>query len=971
MKKIALMLLGAALVASMLAACGGSDGDKTTTTTTASHTHTYNTEWSMDENNHWYSASCEHKDEKANFASHADADKNGLCDICSYDYGHTHAYAEEWTRDENKHWHAATCNHEVRKDEASHADANNDGLCDACSYDYGHSHTYEEGWTHDTTDHWHKASCSHDIPVTDKGAHADANNDGLCDVCAYDYGHTHTYEEGWSSDDNKHWYKASCGHDVIKDEAPHKDQDMNGRCDICSAGYDHVHTYEEKWTYDDNNHWRKPDCGHDIAVVDQGAHADKNNDGLCDTCSWSDGHQHTYESTWKYDDKSHWNVASCGHNVVGNKASHTDKNKDGLCDTCKGFASLKDAINAGASDKSTGKVNGGRVEIDAIWDVEENMSSLTEVEYIFGKNYLIIKDITNESITHYTLLNGGEVFAVTEYDGALSRVEAEAANMKGYAYYANIVSGEFTSYGAEDLISCLYAFASEHANSVITEGYDCESGIYSFSFYYAQYDEYNKLYGNLYELSATFTLDDEYVMKNVNVVSNVYISGAGTDYTVDANGICTLKKGASIGMIYTVTFEQTVGTRTLESSYTPEKLVPKSFDLMDEEGNKLGSSINVVPGKMFMIYFGNLVPSNADIVFDSISVTSSDSAKLVLNYWSGNDYVYVNPKASGTYTMTVKGINCTKTVTIVVSSGELSALIPGIFEKDINGYYSQKNMLSAQIYAGQKLYFTATPNPSFISGAFTATANGATVGKETIKVDGVDMSVSYFTANKAGTYVITLTSTVKESVKCQLTVKVLEAPSAADILNGEKFVDIWGSNNSSYTLNFVFTPDSAGATSGKVTITKSDKVEVMNYTVVNGEIKLTHVSGSDLGCKLAINSDFALVVSYINDYGTYSNAILLESTNANVLQGEWASADVDPECKIDFSYNTIYLSRYSEYSYLDIALDVDGNGNITILFMDKDDITVSDARYNGQSKTVTLKVTFKGQTYEYTLSKMN
>lgn len=43
---------------------------------------------------------------------------------------HNHSFAENWTSDDNMHWHAATCQHDVKKDEAAHTV--DKGICTIC-----------------------------------------------------------------------------------------------------------------------------------------------------------------------------------------------------------------------------------------------------------------------------------------------------------------------------------------------------------------------------------------------------------------------------------------------------------------------------------------------------------------------------------------------------------------------------------------------------------------------------------------------------------------------------------------------------------------------------------------------------------------------------------------------------------------------------------------------------------------------
>lgn len=56
------------------------------------------------------------------------------CSTGSGNTEHTHTYASTWSYDENKHWHAATCEHtDLRSEEAAHT-LGEDGKCTVCSY---------------------------------------------------------------------------------------------------------------------------------------------------------------------------------------------------------------------------------------------------------------------------------------------------------------------------------------------------------------------------------------------------------------------------------------------------------------------------------------------------------------------------------------------------------------------------------------------------------------------------------------------------------------------------------------------------------------------------------------------------------------------------------------------------------------------------------------------------------------------
>ena len=63
--------------------CKGDDGGSAGTP----HTHTYSTQWSYDENQHWHAATCEHTDLKNDVGNHVDEDVDGFCDVCGYEVG--------------------------------------------------------------------------------------------------------------------------------------------------------------------------------------------------------------------------------------------------------------------------------------------------------------------------------------------------------------------------------------------------------------------------------------------------------------------------------------------------------------------------------------------------------------------------------------------------------------------------------------------------------------------------------------------------------------------------------------------------------------------------------------------------------------------------------------------------------------------------------------------------------------------
>lgn len=327
MKKGFLILL--CVLCTMTLVFVGCGKDETNTENpTQAHTHTYASTWSSDETGHWYAATCEHTDVKANNAAHVDENNDGVCDVCEY-ASCEHRYADTWSTDEANHWYASECGHAVTKDKGAHADENKDGVCDTCAYVMC-EHTFEEAWSTDETNHWHAATCGCDVKKDD-AAHT-GMEDGICDVCAYG-DHEHTWSE-YKSDEKGHWKESTCtSHGVIRsEEGAHTNEETNdGICDVC-AYVTCTHTYKDTWSYNKDGHFHAASCGCDVPGIDAAAHNQDGDGSSCTVCNYVP-HEDTYSDEWKSNSKNHWREATCGCASITDFGSHEGM-EDGICDVC-------------------------------------------------------------------------------------------------------------------------------------------------------------------------------------------------------------------------------------------------------------------------------------------------------------------------------------------------------------------------------------------------------------------------------------------------------------------------------------------------------------------------------------------------------------------------------------------------------------------------------------------------------------
>ena len=195
-------------------------GEKGTETFESGETapHSYSTEWSSDETNHWHK--CANCDAVADKAAHR---YDNACDTTCNDCGKTretsHSFGKEWYKNSEKHWHECSVCH-TKKDEAAHIYHNPcDKDCNICGQTREVTHSYSEVWSYDETNHWHECSVCH--TKKDETPHT---YDNACDTTCNDCGKTreitHSYSEVWSNDETNHWHECSVCH-TKKDEAAH------------------------------------------------------------------------------------------------------------------------------------------------------------------------------------------------------------------------------------------------------------------------------------------------------------------------------------------------------------------------------------------------------------------------------------------------------------------------------------------------------------------------------------------------------------------------------------------------------------------------------------------------------------------------------------------------------------------------------------------------------------------------------
>ena len=299
------------------------------------HQHLFADQWTTNNDSHWHSCRC---GEQSDVGVHTDLDGDVRCDTCQDRVSpllHQHQFSEEWNTSDSNHWHSCRCGEQITV--AAHTDVNGDQRCDTCDMTVSaalHQHNPTADWHFNDAKHWHSCLCGEQTEIA---AHTDVNGDQRCDTCDMTVSaalHQHLYGSSWESGEDTHWHSCLCGEH--SKEASHEDADGNLFCDICQASVPetlHQHLFADQWTTNNDSHWHRCLCGEQSDV---GAHTDLDGDVRCDTCQDRVSpllHQHQFSEEWNTSDSNHWHSCLCGEQSA--VAAHTDVNGDQFCDTCE------------------------------------------------------------------------------------------------------------------------------------------------------------------------------------------------------------------------------------------------------------------------------------------------------------------------------------------------------------------------------------------------------------------------------------------------------------------------------------------------------------------------------------------------------------------------------------------------------------------------------------------------------------
>ena len=221
---------------------------------------------------------------------------------------HTHTFSEKWSSDDNKHWHAATCEHTDEKQDLgdhewiegiiNNPTCENSGLkvytCKTCGQTKEESiaatgHSYDTNvWKGNGAKHWHECSCGAKTSEEEHtGGTATCEERAVCSVCHLSYGEYEEHNYG----DLIPMVNKTCTNDGMAAHYQCSDCEKYFDTEKNEVSYDSLiitasHQYEAGYQSDDTNHWLECEICGDVSSLSthEGGEATYGSGPICTIC---------------------------------------------------------------------------------------------------------------------------------------------------------------------------------------------------------------------------------------------------------------------------------------------------------------------------------------------------------------------------------------------------------------------------------------------------------------------------------------------------------------------------------------------------------------------------------------------------------------------------------------------------------------------------------------------------------------
>ncbi len=492
-----------------------------------------------------------------------------------------------------------------------------------------HTHTFSNSWQTNETHHWRAATCEHGENKSQYGEHTDADENGICDTCEYEMGHTHTFEDVWQSDENSHWKNPTCSHTNERGElGQHADDDLNAECDVCGG---HSHTI--------------------------------NDYGFCTVCD---------KQTQPIDETKLGSIVY----AVSSRKNHVT---EGLINYSNVSRNMTENITPSIVHDVIFKYGTNGTYLERSY--QDKNSAV--VKNMVQKDW--IKRLPNDNATGVTAIYTDGVLT----DAQPSSFSGES--LSGYYFTVSTLADGHGAEAVLKSIYAAYIAATPNAAfnedrvvvEPVSETFDQANRTHSFSFNTlvvhvtstGQGDEQEEIVvynANYYEVEVSFTYDADFVLTSLEISCDCYTNDAGEGYGADIDfdydpATGEIKRKANfVADNYTIKVSQTKGERGEVELNDGSEFAPTDFTLSDtnltlDVGDNTIIKITGTPDGKFMSFIKN------EITVKITDKNGNPVTKGISSNLHGYDELHIYPKSAGEYVITLTYKDKVKTVNIKVN----------------------------------------------------------------------------------------------------------------------------------------------------------------------------------------------------------------------------------------------------------------------------------------------------------------
>ncbi len=498
-----------------------------------------------------------------------------------------------------------------------------------------------------------------------------------------------------------------------------------------------------------------------------------------------------------------------------------------------------------------------------------------------------------------------DMYVFTDENGELVTIKKDSSDeySKPYSQYDDIgysfegffgYDSEIKGHGAEGFLTALVTAAKINPNKNFQASK--KDGSPSFSFGYFEGEDV----WNYYLAEVSYALNADGALTKLDATISTY---GNTSFTVDFElGTVILNEGAVADTEKTFAITQTIGERTYVNPIDMDAFCYSSFDLLDEEDNKIdeNSVITFSYSENYTLSVANALPETADPSIDEFVVSVIDGdADVNGSYWLGE--ITLNAFSTGTCKVKVATAKVTKTFSVTVTEPLPESIGLTCYTVSPNGYEPhvvESEQSSLDAYVGVKYYFCPSVYPYGSSQDVSVSVDGGAISKQSVQVSqyGDPIDLYEFTPTEEKEYTLTITSSALSSVTRNISIDATSI-TLKDALSKKFAVR----NGGPVKYSFEFSDVADNGLTGTVTINDlvDNKNEVASFTLTlqstgNYAFGFTKTSGDELHndfFSLQVGADFGLYIIFEqSEYGNYATA-LSEATPAFYLTQSWRGSD--------------------------------------------------------------------------------